>query len=96
MRFVLRRDDGAVGNDVIHITGAECAQIAEIMHLHGRRAQANGPITPGMTAKIDGDIDIEAPGKRGNLEIRFVAQVEESIKGPSESLLQRIVRLGAE
>src|SRR5271156_5886268 len=96
MRFGLRRDDGAVGNDIIHITCAECAQIAEIMHLHGRRAQGKntGPITAGMAAEIDRDTEIEASGKRGNLEIRFVAQVEESIKGPSESLLQGIVRLG--
>ena len=84
---VLRRRNGAVGNDVVEEIGAVAAGETQIGDPQGGRAQGRDlqPVSRRMTVQIDQDVDLVLENALRRLGVVELADVDEGVTIPLDS-----------
>ena len=89
------RNDRGIRNQVVHVGGAHGSEKTNVAELYRGGTQGEDVRAPvcGEASEINGNIDPELSGKRRDLQIGTVADVEEAIEGLLQALAHRIGRM---
>ena len=94
----LGRYDDRVGEQIVDEIATHGAEIAEIAHLYrgGAQRQDMRPRLPRVAAEIDGDVDFELPGERGDLEIGLPVDRQKAVECRLDARPQPVTDVGAQ